>query len=231
MTVTITTTCSGLRALLAPPALFADRDNSVPILAAVRVQGHGKWVTATATDRVSLGVQRALLSAPKRLDALVPIGAVESMLRIFKTYRSNNPDVTLRFTDTSVTVSGPSANPNGPDNMSVTYMLVQGEYPKLGDVWCEGRLADIGQVAISPHLVWRIERAAVENGNPYVRMGAIAGDGDGLRPVLFEVGNDFRALVMPMRTVAGSQPMLSSEWLALLADRPAPKAATKKSAS
>ena len=48
-TITIGATARGLHALLDPVLPFADKGDSRPSLATVRLCGKGKWVTATTT--------------------------------------------------------------------------------------------------------------------------------------------------------------------------------------
>ena len=94
----ITLTARELTALVAPVLPHASRDWTLPLLASIRVRSAGPWVTAIATDRYRIGMQRVRpADAPEPgFDVAIPLGVLARIRTIFKATRAHDPALTLR---------------------------------------------------------------------------------------------------------------------------------------
>jgi hypothetical protein len=88
------------RALVSPVMPLASKDaDYTPTLNAVLIEGDGKWLSATATDRFRMGIKRIAKRATDddpatewpEFRALVPLRSVKSLLTTFKTLRGSLP--------------------------------------------------------------------------------------------------------------------------------------------
>lgn len=124
--ITLSIKATDLRDLLTTVLPFADKDQ-IPLLQTVHLAGHGSCVTATATNRFILGMQRVDIQAPTTLDAIVPTKAAKEILALYKPGRRAPFDLRLSFTPDLVTIEAPGV----PDMPSATWALGSGTYPKV----------------------------------------------------------------------------------------------------
>lgn len=126
---------SQLRTLLAPVIPHAGRDETLPLLTGVLIQTAGGYVTAVATDRYSIGMQRVKPAdaPPAGLSALIRARSARVLLAVFKPSRHVDPDVRLTFGKDSLSVSSAGEMPGLGDMVpSMVVGLIEGEYPALG---------------------------------------------------------------------------------------------------
>lgn len=212
MTASITLKASEFRRLTAPVLPLVDSDTT-PILSALHVQGWGDSVTATATDRYRLGIQRVRVSAPKTLDACLPTVTVKEIGRLFRARRGHDPSLTLAFADSTVQVSTAEALSDDLAGLVGTWRLMSGDYPKIARVIREaqGIAGDAQDLAVNAAFIASFQAAATENDAPLV-VSARQSD----KPMLLSAGADFVGALMPTRSaepVALSPRAMGKDWL------------------
>lgn len=222
MTVLITLKASEFRRLTAPVLPLTDSD-TLPILSALHVQGWGDSVTATATDRYRLGIQRVRVPAPKRLDTCLPAVAVKEISRLFRARRGHDPSLTLSFEDATVQVSTAEALSDDLAGLVGTWHLMPGEFPKVASILrgAQGIAGDAQDLAVNAAFIASFQAAATENDAPLV-VSARQSD----KPMLLSAGADFVGALMPTRSaepVALSPRAMGKDWLdTVLAEPKAP---------
>jgi len=213
---TFTTTAKGLRGLLAPVIPFADKGDSLPVLQAILLRGHGDYVTALATDRYRLGIQRAKVTAPETLHAIVPLTTVRQVLAIFKASRSHDPELTLTFEPHKVTVD----TTGGMDLLDarISFPLLDAEYPKalktIREAAAVTATEPVGEIGFNPTFLADFRHVAT-SAEPMV-MRIVGAN----RAAIVSIGEDFRGVIMPTRR-ADEHAMttgLDGSWAALVAE-------------
>ena len=128
------------RALVSPVLPLASKDaDYTPTLNAVLIEGNGKWLSATATDRFRMGIKRIAKRATDddpatewpEFRALVPLRSVKSLLTTFKTLRGSLPaQITFTIEDNKLTAEAAGAFDLF-DSARFVHHLQDGEYPKV----------------------------------------------------------------------------------------------------
>lgn len=134
-----TISAAEFRALVAPVLPLACKDDMMPTLCAVLIEGDGKWLSATATDRFRMGIKRIAKRATDddpatewpEFRALVPLRSIKSLLTTFKTLRGSLPaQITFTIEDNKLTAEAAGAfDPF--DSARFVHYLQDGEYPKV----------------------------------------------------------------------------------------------------
>ena len=212
-TITIETTARGLHALLDPVLPFADKGDSMPVLATVRLCGKGKWVTATTTDRYRLAMQRREIAAPDGWSALVNVRDIKAIFATFKATRANDPEMVLSFDGSTLRVSG------GQFSAALTFDLYPGEYPAVGELFVEafGGTMQATHTSLNVAFLADFQQAARLN-EP--NMHFFVRDH---KPCGIAIGDDFRGVIMPVRYATEKDAEAFAWDGALFADPPKPK--------
>ena len=228
-----TITASGLRDLLGAVLPFAD-DGSFPQLSSIWLRGHGDYVTATATDRYRLGITRVQVSAPASLAAVLPATSARQILSIFKATRTANPELTLTFEPSRVTVE----TSGGMDLLDarIGFPLLDSEYPggsalKVLRDASEAEPGPIANVGFNPHFLADFRHLVSRGGPPMVIRQGVAAEGQRAKALFVAVGDDFRGVLMSLTRTDETTTDLSGSWEALVADVPKKSAARTKKAS
>lgn len=221
---TITLTATQLRDLVTPVLPHASKDVTLPILTALRIRTTGQYVTAIATDRYRIGFQRiALDPAPEAgFDATVYVGALKQILGIFRPTRAHNPTLSLTVEGEKLTVAAADTLDSafgargGFVGASLTFQLVNGDYPKLDRLVRDALEGEPEQAAMAatfnPEFL-----ADFRIGQPRHQPMRISPTGAATRPWLIRIGDDFLGLLVPVRFAdAASTPGDPASWLALL---------------
>lgn len=199
-------------------------NGDLPVLNSIRVESYDGHVTAMATDRFRLGIQRMKHADAKAgaFAATIRVADVRSILALFKPARNNPGSITLTVDGLSLSVE--SAGSLGFDFASacVGYSLVDGDYPDLRAVLRKAleETPAAGPIGFNPAFLSSFRGAAE---TVVMRAGASPRS-----PVVLE-GDDFIGLLMPRRREYGAEVAIT-DWGALLHDPvPAtPKPAKKK---
>lgn len=222
---TINLTARQFAELMRPVVPHAAGDRLLPILSTVLIETDGKWLSAMATDRYTLGIQRIEKRATDddpatewpEFKALVPLRSVKALLALFKPSRNAVlADMSLTVEDDKLVVEGAG----GFDlfaSSRFTYFLETGEYPNLRKAIL-GALASTSAAAPGTAYDFAPSRLARFAGLRTLRMayggrGAVVTDDDG-----------FLGAVMPRR----AEGIEREDWTDFLAEKPEPKKATPR---
>lgn len=218
-THTVALKASDLHRLVKPVLPFADRGPTIPVLQGVRVVAVDGYLTAAATDRYRMGMQRvAVPGLTPGIAATISARSLRQILALFKPTRGEDPELTLTFDDTTVSVAG-AATLDGFLSATAEWALTPGDYPKLSNALRDSFTAEpVGDPAashaVNAHLLADF-RHAVTGGEPLV----VTLNGPE-RPIAVRVGEDFIGLLMPKR--ASTTPReLDPSWVAILTPEPA----------
>ena len=216
-TTTVHVAASDLRDLLTAVLPHAARDG-LPILNTIHLQGHGEWLTATATDRHTFGIARAKLPAPVGLTAALPVSSARAVLAAFKPTRTSDPELALGFGPETLTVETHGLAVC--IDARITYQLTPGRYPDLFTLAHNpAEPAEWAGVHVNPSFMARFA-AAQREGEPMRIIPAGLG-----RPVTVTVGDRFYGAIMPVNYPGDESPAaLHAQWAALFP--PAPKKKT-----
>jgi hypothetical protein len=232
---TFTLTTTQLHALLAPVLPFADKGDTLPILAGVRVHSSGEYLYATATDRYRLGVQRVKVTPPDEDTVGVPAdlvfvlegSAVRGLLAMHKTVRGGgDPALTFTVREDRVTVTG--AGSFGFMDSSTSWRTVDGTYPKLASILTaaveranakpEEHGPPVG-ACFNPTYLADFQHVTPRHSREPLRLWI----GSATSAMLVRVGQDFIGALMPVRYADGNgaasngAPELDTDWVNALA--------------
>lgn len=195
-TTTVHLTANRLRALLTPVIPLADKGDTMPVLNAVLLRSTNKHLTATATDRYRLGIQRVPIDdAPKKpLRAVLGLRDAKSILAIFKPTRTHDPLLSLTFTGDKVTVATADGMAAGLEG-SLTWALERGEYPYVDSLVIDAFKDDgtSSDAVINPTFLADFRHATAFAGEPLVVRVRQH------KPWAIRVGYDFIGVQMPIR--------------------------------
>ena len=222
-----------LKALVSPVLPLAGRDAGLPVLTAIRVESHGQYLTASATDRYRLGIKRLRADDGEwpEWSATIPTSTLRSILAAFKPSRRDaDPELTLTIVspdELRVVASGALLDMFGAE---ITYPLETAEFPKLHKLIRDALAADPAATAATgfnwPFLT-DFNAAATGTAALMMRISA------GTKPVVITDGEDFIGAVMPRKRFSsdGDTFHIGDGWDALLADAPEKKPAAKRAAT
>lgn len=221
----ITITARELTALLGPVTPHASKDDTVPLLCAVRIRSNGPWLTAIATDRYRIALKRIRPSAAPEegFDAIIPLRVLARVRSIFKAGRGHDPILTFTIDGTRLTV-GAADTFAGLVDASLAFELDSlGKWPySLDRIVREGLTAEpVTKPAVGAFTpAFLADFATGQVGASPMR---ISPTGLGSKPWLVRIGDDFIGLIVPVRV--SDTPSASDEdaWLPLL-DAPEPEA-------
>jgi len=229
--VKITLTARQFNDLMASVLPFAGTDNMLPVLTAVHVKAHGKWLVATTTDRFRLA-KRRMVKPPtdgddatdwSEFEALIPTSAVRSIMATFKPSRGNDADLTLTIEGERLVVTSGSALFDTFDTARISYALRDGEFPKTDSIFTKALATTErgGEAAFNPKFLADFKVPGV----PALRLmlGATVAD-----PMLVTDDADFLAVLMARR-IGGDRP--AESWDSIFTTSDAKKSRNKASAA
>lgn len=91
----ITVDLNVLRNLLTASLPFAGEEYSMPTINAVDLQGKGKWLVATATDRYIVGMTRTAVEGVDGFAALIKVADAKHILRTLAAAKGQAAAVTV----------------------------------------------------------------------------------------------------------------------------------------
>lgn len=218
----LTLTAGQFRKLVTPVLTCVGADDMLPILTAIKIETRGRWLIASATDRFKLAIKRVEHPDGEwpEFTALVPARSVQTILKQFRPLRGHlDPELTLsaRQDRLTVTVGGGF---DGIAAASMTYFLIEGEFPDVGEIVSKTLAQD---------------QAAMDNsgyGWKHFAAFAAADEGAGLRirtygdaKAMLVLGPDFVGMVMPRRMV---DRVGDDGWAEILAAKPKKPASRAK---
>lgn len=214
--IQVSLTTNTLHRLLQPVAPLAHRDGDLPAINAVHVERIGDYLTATATDRFRVGVQRVRVEEMPagEFACLIRLEQVRSILALFKATRRGRPEVTvdLHLEDGRLVVEqhvpgdefsemraafptfGATYEPRGhgagyPDLHGLITRTIAAKTDDAPNHW-----------GISLSLLAGFAQAVKRNGNGYDEaLWMHRPKGAKLGPLLLAVGDDFVGMIMPRR--------------------------------
>lgn len=196
---------SELRDLVSPVLPLASSDATLPVLNSVLLQVRGDYITATATDRYRLGIQRFKFDEPPaEFTALVSVRDLRHMLTIFKPNKaidmrlllttgdaSGKPTITIEATAGLLTFS----------EARFTYHQVDAEYPKIRKILRDALAAEPGEdgntMSVNPHFLADFKAAAPRN--VPLRIRSIGPS----KPIVVMAGDDFIGMLMCVKDITG----------------------------
>lgn len=201
MTNSITLELSTLRHLLGSTLPFAAKPVGLPILEAVELRGAGGYLIATATDRYVFGIQRTKINDASSNDGegfYAVLSAVDAkhILSTFKPAKGSlGPVITLTIDDQQLRVArvGEAGMFAGADDLTASYTLVTGDYPKITKLLAEWKQGTPDQTFFNPRNLARFSQVISET----EAMRLLPGEGS--KATLVLVGADFLGAVMPLR--------------------------------
>ena len=216
-TTSLTMTVDDLHALIQPVLRFADTKRSFPLLDSVLIRSRGAHVTATATDRYRLAMQRVTPDAAPApgFRVILRSGDARHLLVTLRAGKGLQPAaVTLTAADGNLTVRTTGSLIDATET-TLVYNTVTEEYPQVDTLLTKALGALAGDnpggadpLFFSPALLVDLKTAA--GGHPLVMHPSRPAAGK-----LVTAGPDFIALVMPV--VSAPLPEMAS-WLPLLDD-------------
>jgi DNA polymerase-3 subunit beta len=245
--VELTISIRDLKRLVTPVIPCAGTDDTIPVLTAVKIESRGKYLTAVATDRFRMAMQR--VAAPEdgtwpEWSALVPVSALKSILATFKpSYRDANPVLTLKVDGEQMRAESEGALLDLFSEAHVAYRLMDGEFPKVRGLLLKAIKGEStsSAVGLNPALLGGV-LPKPQSGTVMVKIGE-----GGREPIVFTDGEDFVSILIPRKAINASGerdettvfPSLD-DWTELLADpappvapevKPAAKKRTRKGAA
>lgn len=197
----ITLSMRELRALFLPVLPHACRDDMPPVLNGIRIESRSEWLTAAATDRFRVSVQRIAKSRTDDDDttvwpefkALVPVASVKAILAQFKAARGSEPDLTLTVDGDMLVVEAAGAFVLF-DQARLTYRLLDdASFPDLDPVFSkairDGGAAPADGAGFNPKFL--ADYASL--GTIRVRVGPVG------QPCVITNDEGFLGLLMPRR--------------------------------
>jgi hypothetical protein len=214
---TITLTSRELTALVAPVLPHASMDVTIPTLMSILIRSTGPWVTAIATDRYRIGMQRLRPDTEPGdgFMAAIPLRALARIRSLFKATRYNDPVLTFTVDDGTIVVTAVDTL-IGLTGASLSFDVVK-DYPKIDRLMVEALNAPPVETAsravINPALL-----ADFAVGQPSHIPAHITPTGPDNKPWMIRIGDDFIGLVVPIH---GGSPLVdATTWLPLLTVAP-----------
>lgn len=201
----LTIALTDLHQLLKPVLPHVDNNRSLPVLGCVSFATHNGWLTATATDRYTIGVSRLRVDPDVQFECLIQAAELKSLLAMFKPSR-NGAGEAVTFT-----VDGPLVRVTGASAMfaeaSVAYNRYEGEYPKVHQI-LDGadEPGEPGLIGINPQLLTRFVHAQ------RLRQPVVLSRPHPTRP-LFVRAEGFLGAIMPARLSDDGAVESADEWL------------------
>lgn len=204
---------------LAPAIELAGRDDMIPVLTAILLDGNDRVLTSTATDRYRAGITRhcipeeqggiefAPVSEP--FHVLLPAGAARALLSTFKPRARRAPKETVLTvvvdTDAETMVGAGILTVSGMTyaghRATVEFDLMQGEYPKVARLVRDAITRPYGDarpavVGVNPELIAGFRKAVrdVRSETLVIHPGVLPKDAIG-----FTAGDYFAGCLMPRR--------------------------------
>lgn len=225
-------TSRDLLRLVDPVIPCACDDAGLPILNALLIETHGKYVTAVATDRFKLGWQRVELGGETlpEFRAVVKVATLKSILALFKATRFSTPELVLTANGGDLTVEQVGGmSIGGFFEARMRFPLEEGEYPKVHSLIKESleREDDPAPVTFNWRFLSAFIKASGDNGS------SLTIKTHPTKPTIVTDNRDFVGIIMPRRSFdknesGASTLALDDDWLAVLAGKADPKPATKK---
>lgn len=218
-------------ATLVRPVIPLVSDDFTPILNSVRIQTHGKYVIAMATDRFRLGIHRIKLETapPAAFEATIRLSELKRILSIFKPTRTVDSILTLTIeADDLIRVN--QSGGFGFIDASMTFRIERGEYPDSRRV-INAALAETDEksteTAFNPSYLASFKNAPRERNVPLVIHSSAPG-----KATVISAGDDFIGAIMPVRLASGAAPEVVDGWAGFLTSakpvKPRAKATSKK---
>lgn len=221
---TITLTASQLHALLGDVLPFVDTGQGLPVLECVHLDGHGDHLTAGATDRYTLGVRKLDVPAPKTLHVNIDRRVARQIMSTFKPRRSDDPTLTLSFSEGRVTVEAGGALDGLLLDARMSFSLYVGDYPRIGGILEKEETLGDGSMTLSAEFLSRFKH-----------LGRLALHPTGANSVCIVRADGFIGAIMPQRTESGELESWRTrdlaEWKSFIDLKPAAKPARKGAAA
>lgn len=175
---------------------LAGRDDTLPMLNAIRLEVAANELTATATDRYTLGTARLVIDGKTGGDivGLLPLREVEKLQRIFKPAARTNPTLTLTFGDNGLGVCE-TASLAGLPNLQV------------GLPWLDAKFPAFRTILEAPQIGREIAETVGFNADYLARFRHAVRDSEPLvlkpqthnKVLMIYVGDHFIGAIMPVR--------------------------------
>jgi hypothetical protein len=194
---------SALRTILSAALPFAGTEDSLPVINTVLLEGKGKWLVATSTDRYIMGMTRTAVEGADGFQALVKVADAKHILKTFTAAKGQGrgPVVSLALTARTtttlakLTISREDGLFADCDNLTATYALVDGTFPGIAGLFHKWNLsATRTSSGFNPLLLAKFQHVTETRGEP-VRVSY--GDDRGLTVV--QAGDYFLGAIMPVR--------------------------------
>ena len=225
----ITVDLGALRTILAAAVPFAGSENAMPGINAALLEGKGKWLVATATDRYALGKSRVAAEGVDGFRALVKLADAKHILKTFTAAKGQESPVVVSLTvqdrtttDTAkLTVDREDGLFADCDSLTATYSLVDGEFPKTDSLFHKWKPAtERAGGGFNPQQLAKFQHVVSAHGEP-IRLTI----GDGSGTTIVQAGDHFLGLIMPVRLSETSPVADLAGWVDVLGEAPKEEAA------
>jgi hypothetical protein len=219
-------TAGEFASLVRPLIPLAGTDRMLPLLNTIHFESADKYLVGMATDRFRLGINRVAPAAvPAGLSFSLGLATIRAILSVFKATRFADPSLQMTVEQDRVRL----VQTGGLDFMdaSVTYPLVDGEFPRLRKVIADAIEAEPTAIpaGVGYNAGYMADfRHAVDRSTPLVLRAP-----SDASPTVVMAGDDFIGAIMPVRHPAEQSADAFKGWAAFLS--PTPATAPKKRAS
>ena len=206
-------TAGDLARILSDAAIFASRDDTLPMINSVHIESSGEHVIAVATDRFTMGVSKAdyLDGKGDTFDFQLRLPQVRILISIAKSCREAFSHVEIAPSGDGATFSFSSGEVVTLPGLSVNFI----DWRKIVTATDDGEATSF--FGLNPQYVARFARVGGADAKMKVKVGSPK------RPTRVQIGDQFVGLVMPVH-LPDDAAWTPPAWL----EKPAP--ATKKRA-
>lgn len=203
-TLVATLTVSELHNVLSNALLCASKDDTLPVLCAIKLTEHNGDVLAQSTDRYRLAeVLGNAENVDPDLNALIPVALVKQVIATLKmVVKKDAAKETVELWQSSETLTVRLST-----GAVVTGVLCGGDFPKIRSLYPDTHLSAedaAGVWAVNPASLADMMKVKHVDGSSRNQPSRLTGGRNNGKPVLVEHGDWFRGLIMPVRVQENS---------------------------
>ena|SRR5437868_4965111 len=206
VTTTVTVKANDLHAAFKSVLLFAGKDATLPMLAAVKLEIVGKELVAITTDRFRIGMVRVPIDTEVEFSdtftTLINRTDVDNMVRVLATAKKDVEWRAVTLTVEALVTGRNSVSYRTTDGTSGSVTALDADFPKVRFLFPESapelvdQEADRHSFAVSPAYMGDFAKAAtILKARSMIIEPNVRAD----RPATVRIGSNFYGLIMPVR--------------------------------